>query len=99
MIQLYGYIHILFFIFFSMMVYHRILHIVPCATQEDLVVDLSSTFKERQRDSEKCISVITVFRLVQGKIHMVPSICTEAEKQSNSSESTVAFCESKMKGV
>ena len=27
-----------FFIFFSIMVYHRILNIVPCAIQEDFVV-------------------------------------------------------------
>ena len=30
-------IHIFFFIFFSTMVYHRILNIVPCAIQKDLV--------------------------------------------------------------
>ena len=30
-------IHTFFFIFFPIMVYHRILNIVPCATQEDLV--------------------------------------------------------------
>ena len=30
-------IHTFFFVFFPIMVYHRILNIVPCATQEDLV--------------------------------------------------------------
>ena len=36
-IQIYISIHI-FFICFSVMVYHRILHIVPCAIQAGLVV-------------------------------------------------------------
>ena len=32
------YIYILFFIFFPVMIYYRILNIVPCAIQQDLVV-------------------------------------------------------------
>ena len=36
--QLYTYI--LFYVFFSIVVYYRILNIVPCATQQDLVVYL-----------------------------------------------------------
>ena len=32
------YIHIYFFVFFSITVYYRILNIIPCVTQEDLVV-------------------------------------------------------------
>ena len=35
------YIYIFFFIFFSIMVYYRILNIAPCALQYDLVVYLS----------------------------------------------------------
>ena len=31
------YIYIHFFIFFSIMVYHRVLNMVPCAVQQDLV--------------------------------------------------------------
>ena len=38
------YIYAFFFIFFSIMVYHRILNIVPCALQQDLVVYLSYTY-------------------------------------------------------
>ena len=34
----YTYLYTFFFIFLSMMVYHRILNIVPCATQQNLVV-------------------------------------------------------------
>ena len=30
-----------FFVFFSLMVYHRLLNIVPCAIQEDIAVSLS----------------------------------------------------------
>ena len=30
-----------FFIFFSLVVYHRLLNIVPCAIQEDIAVSLS----------------------------------------------------------
>ena len=37
----------LFFIFFSIMVDHRILNIVPCAIQQDLVVYYNCTFEER----------------------------------------------------
>ena len=37
-IQLYIYINLLFFIFFSIMVYHEILNIFPRAIQSDLVV-------------------------------------------------------------
>ena len=35
-------IHIFFFIFFSIMVYHRILSIIPCAVQKDLVCPFST---------------------------------------------------------
>ena len=35
-------VYIYFFILFSIMVYHRLLNIVPCATQQDLVVYPSS---------------------------------------------------------
>ena len=38
MIPLYIYIYIHIFIFLSVMVYHRLLNIVPCAIQYDLVV-------------------------------------------------------------
>ena len=37
-IQLYMYMYIFFFILFSIMVYHRMLHIVPCTVQQDFVV-------------------------------------------------------------
>ena len=33
------YIYIFFFLFFSMMVYHRILNAAPCALQQDLAVN------------------------------------------------------------
>ena len=38
------YIYILFFIFFSIMISYRLLNIVPCAVQEDLVIFLYENF-------------------------------------------------------
>ena len=39
------YIYIIFFIFFSMMVCHRILNIIPCGIQQDLVIHSFARFR------------------------------------------------------